>query len=179
MDGNSAILPGVAGAIGAAVAMAIILRTVRANAETLGERQLLRYGQPLRILVGIFWACWLGLVALAIFMPKREAHDGLIAASMVAGFFLLVLVLHVEFFIVRVTFDEFGIQTRSPWRRRRSIPWSDIIRVGYSPTAMWYTVQTHTHGYIRLHLFLSGIGSLLTTLERRGVPIANGPRPAA
>jgi hypothetical protein len=177
VDGSSAYLPGIAGAVGAAVALPLILRTVRANAETIEGRQVLRYARPLRILVGAFWACWLGLVALAIFMPKREAGDGWIAASLVVGFFLLVFVLHIEFFVVRVTFDESGVQTRSPWRRGRCVPWSDIIRVGFSPMAQWYTVQTREHGYIRLHLYLSGIESLLNELERRGVSVASRPDP--
>jgi hypothetical protein len=171
MDDLSTILPAVAGAIGASVTLPLILRTVRAEASVDGNERVLTYGRPLKILTWVFWLFWIGLVGLALFMPKKEPQDGLIAISLVIVFFAMIAVLHVELVGVRIVYDEAGVRTQSPWRHRREIPWSAMRRVSFSQAAQWHVVETSGHGRIRLHVYLNGIESLLEELQRRGVEI--------
>jgi hypothetical protein len=162
--------PGVVGGLAGAVGVALLLLTVRCRAAVEGGARVLAYGRPLKGLVVVFWVFWAGLVSLLVARPGDDP-DPLSAAALVAGFFALTLALHLESFFVRVAFDESGINTRSPWRAGRHIPWSDVRRVWYSPGLQWYVVDAGRHGRVRLHDFLGGVGSLLTELRRRGIPV--------
>ena len=161
-------LSGVAGAIAAAIALPWIVRTVRPSAATIGGKGVLEYGRPMKVMAVIFWIGWMGFLVAALFAPTK---DRVIAFTVVCGFLLLIVSLHLEFFGVRVTFDDVGIRTRSPWRPKREIPWSATNRVWFSQALQWYVVQTVGYGRIRLHIYLSGIESLLSELEARGVPV--------
>ena len=90
------------------------------------------------------------------------------------AFLLMPLVLHLEFFHVSIRYDVHGLQTKSPWRRSRSIPWEDITGVTFQDTAQWYVISTTRYGKVRVPFWLSGVESLLTELQRRGFE-----RPAA
>ena len=167
-------LSGAAGAIAAAIALPLLLLTVRQNAAEAEGKRVLEYGRAMKVLAVVFWVGWIGLFVIALFAP---AKDRVIAASLVGGFLLMILSWHLEVFGVRVEFDGGGIRTRSPWRRRREIPWSAAQRVWFSHTLQWYVVQTAGFGRVRLHIYLSGVESLLTELEARGVPVARRPAP--
>lgn len=172
--GDSFINPVVAGAVAAAIVLPLILRTVRSATREVDGELILEYARPMKLLVGIFWACWLGFAVAALFAPPK---DRIMALTVVAGFLLLVVPLHMEFFKVRIAFDSNGINTRSPWRAARSIPWSVVERAWFSQAMQWYVVQTKELGRIRLHVYLSGVQSFLAECEARGIPVAR--RPAA
>lgn len=167
-------LSGAAGAITAAIALPLIVQTVRSTAVEVEGKRVVEYGRPMKILAAVFWVCWIGFFVAALFVP---AKDRVLAAAVVIGFLLLILPLHLEFFGVRVEFDAAGIRTRSPWRRKREIPWSAVNRVWFSQALQWYVVQTAGFGRVRLHIYLSGVESLLSEIEARGVSVAR--RPAA
>jgi hypothetical protein len=116
----------------------------------------------------VFWLFVVGgFVATTFARPDQR----MIVYSVVGGLFLLVLWLHLEFFFVSVRFDETGLHTTSPWRRGRFIAWSSITGVRFSPLAQWYVLSTSQSGDVRLHLYLSGLQTLLDELARRGFSI--------
>jgi hypothetical protein len=156
----------------AAIALALVLRTIRSTAMEVDGQHVVAYGRPMKALVLVFWLCWVGFFVAAIFAP---AQDRIVAAAVVLGVLLLVLPLHLEFFGVRVTLDASGIRARSPWRPMRLIPWAAVTSVRYSPMLRWYVVETAGFGRLRLHDYLSGTDTLLSELERRGVPVARRP----
>jgi hypothetical protein len=161
-----------AGELVAAIALSLVLRTIRPEAMEVDGQHVLTYGQPMKTLAIVFWLCWVGFVAAAI---CALAEDRVVAAAVGLGFLLLVLPLHLEFFGVRVVFDASGMRARSPWRPKRLIPWSAVTRVWYSPMLRWYVVQTAGLGRLRLHDYLSGTDALLSELERRGVSVDRRP----
>jgi hypothetical protein len=161
---------GVIGGIVGGVGVALLLWTVRRKAAIEGGEGILTYGLPLRVFVVVFWVFWLGLVGLVVVQPP---DDPVGVATAVCGLFALILPLHLEFFGVRVSFDEAGIRTRSPWRAERQIPWPDIRQGWYSSVLQWHVIQTEGYGRVRLHDLMSGVDSLLDELRRRDVPVAS------
>lgn len=147
--GDSFINPGVDGAVAAALVMPVILRTVRSATREVDGELILEYARRMKLLVGIFWICWFGFAVAALFAPPK---DRIRALTVVAGILLPVVPLHMEFFKVRIAFDSNGIDTRSPWRAARSIPWSEVERAWFSQAMQWYVVQTKEFDRIHLHI---------------------------
>jgi hypothetical protein len=111
------------------------------------------------ILVWIFIAC------LAIFGAVSDRNGGMKNVVILVGMFVaLNLPLQVEFFGVSITWDDTNIYTRSPWRGRRTIPFSAVKSCDYFALCQWYRIHTEGHGIIRLHLYMSGIPDLLREL---------------
>jgi hypothetical protein len=146
--------------------------TVRPEAMAVDPQHVLSYDRSVKAIPIASWLCWIWFLRAAIFAP---AEDRVGAAAVVLGYLLLVLSLHLEFFGVRIAFDESGIRARSPWRPKRMIPWSAVTYVGYSPMARSYVVETTGFGHLRLHDWLSGTDTLLSELERHGVLVLRRP----
>jgi hypothetical protein len=83
----------------------------------------------------------------------------------------MTLYLQLDFFNVRIVIDSAGIQTSSPWRPPRVIPWESVTGVTYSRLAQWHVIHTDRHGGVRLPLYLSGVPALLGELERSRVTV--------
>ncbi|QDU19087.1 hypothetical protein [Urbifossiella limnaea] len=162
-----ALLPAAAAAVGGLIGVAVIAATARRTAEVRGGTSLLEYGRPVKVSAGAFWVLWVVVVVLSVTQPTDDPLEG---AGIVLLFSALVLSYYLEVFGVRLEFDESGIRTRSPWRAGRRIGWVEVTRVWYNPILQWHVVETTNQGRVRLHDFLSGVGSLLTELDRRGVP---------
>jgi len=136
---------------------------------------VVEYGRTMKVFVVVFWLFVVGGGIAAAF---ASAYERLIAVCVVGGFFLLVLSMHLEFFHVTIRYDADGLHLTSPWRRNRFVPWSAITGARFSLALQWYVLSTTGYGYIRLHLYLSGLRSLLDELAARGVSIPTAiPQP--
>lgn len=164
--------PAAMGGVAAVAVIGLLLRGTRPDAKVAAGAAALAYGRPLKLLVGLLWFVWPGLT-LAVILDA--ADDPVPAILVVPGFLAAVLAMHAEFFGVRILYDGYGIRTRSPWRRARFVPWESVVQARYSGDMMWYVLETEGRGRVRLHLFLNGVDSLLSELERRGVPVTRGP----
>jgi len=158
---------GVIGGVITVFLMTALLQTVRQTARSVGSRQILEYGRPMRVL-GVAMLL-LGLLLLyAASCASAEARAAAwTACSLGAASGLWVFL---EFFFVRIEFDDESIYTTSPWRRKRRIPWSDIVTCRYSNVNRWHVIKTRTHGTLRVSTYLSGIGSFLEKLGDAGRP---------
>ena len=117
--------------------------------------------------------------AIVIYAVASEAFrerpvTAMLAIAMVGA---AAIALNLEFFGVRILYDAEGIETRSPWRRRRRIPWEATRIVRYTPILKWYELKTVGHGTVRMHDYLAGRASLIEELENRGVVIDGVERP--
>lgn len=109
----------------------------------------------LLVLIGVFYEA----------LPGRQTAAWTAAALLVP----LCLALFLEFWVVQVSFDEQEIHTRSPWRSKRKVPWSDVVSLDYSHLNAWHLVGTRNQGYIRLSILLSGLGTFMPELEKRNI----------
>lgn len=143
-------------------------RTVVDDARNEGTDLVLSYGRPLRLLVVGLWAFWSGVLVAAAFLPQELRS---VAVSAPIGMLLLLVVpLHLEIFRVAIRLGDRGIETRSPWRPRREIPWVSIGGFRFVERRSWYVIETDHHGTIRAHTMLNGIETLLNVLDRRKIP---------
>ena len=129
---------------------------------------IVEYDRAKKIFVVVFWFLTAFGFFAAVFAPPSER---VMAIGMVSVFSLLVLSLHLEFFYVRIRYDSEGLHLASPWRRNRFVPWPAITEARFSQALQWYAVSTTGFGSIHLHVYLSGLQSLLDELSSRGVSI--------
>lgn len=158
-------------AAAAGIGTSYLLRSVRPVARQEGSEMVVEYGRTMKIFASASWLFVAALVVVAMFSSPHERN---LALWMVIAFFLMVLSLHLEFFHVSIRYDSEGLHLSSPWRRNRFVPWSAITSVHFSRVLQWYVLSTSGCGCVRLHVYLSGLQSLLGELTSRGfcVPAA-------
>lgn len=143
-----------------------IARSIQGRANVDRGQSVVEYGPGIRAIAIVGWLGAAALTLVAIFEPLFPWWGRLwliISAVFVAT------VLHVEFYYSMVRYDDFGVHFISPWRADRLVPWDDFQLVYYSDFRDAYMLESHTHGKLALHKYLSGIDSLLDELARRGV----------
>jgi hypothetical protein len=150
----------VAGMIGVAVLMA----TVSHKAERVKGDVVIRYGAPLRA-----FALLSALIPIVLTIPALQASpkDQTLAWSMVVLMTAISIYLILEFYFVRITFDDHYLHSISPWTTNRTIEWSNITSVSFSSLASWYVIKTGNHGKIRAHTGLSGLPELMKQISAR------------
>jgi hypothetical protein len=141
----------------AAMGVAVLRATVGRRAEHDGEFTVLRYGLALRV----FAACSFAIPLLLTYAAFRYAANRSPGMAFAVFFFVLSWILIQETFGVQIAFDEMAIHTRSPWRRTRTIPWTDVTSISFSPGLDWYVLHTKSHGNVRAHTGLRGLPELL------------------
>ncbi|HEV7406065.1 MAG TPA: hypothetical protein VGO11_24175 [Chthoniobacteraceae bacterium] len=147
-----------------------LTRTVKPLARPEGEQMVVAYGWPIKGFALVGEVFFLGLM---LWVALSEADPGRRERGLVcfACFLVLPLILHLEFFHTSIRFDVHGLQTKSPWRRNRTIPWEDITGITFDKKMQWYAISTTRYGTVRVYMWLSGIQSLLQELARRGFTI--------
>lgn len=155
-----------AAVVGAATVF--LLRTARPAARREGGAGVIEYGRGMRLLVVVCWVFVIGVRVLAEFAAGENRFVGMCVST---AFFFLVLALHLEVFHVEMRYDAEGLRLASPWRGRRVVPWAAITGAEYSHLWQWHVLKTAGYGHIRLHMYLSGIGSLRQELAARGIEL--------
>lgn len=148
--------------------ISLIVNGVRAEASRVGHQRVLEYGPGPKRIALVGWVGFAIVMGVLLFSPTAD-WELILWTVVLLG--LPVLVLNLEFYGVRISYDAEGIQTRSAWRWPRKIPWSEVQQVWYSRPFQWYVIQTTSGGRIRLHDYLDGADSLIGELRKRGVPV--------
>ncbi len=129
--------------------------------------QIFEYGKFAK---GFVWAMWIigGLfLFLMVIMAKPEHRlNNFMGISII---YILNFFLHLEFFRVQIKVYPGMIVTSSPWRKSRSIPWSDVVSFHYSDALQWWVIKTKHYGSIRAHQYLSGTQELIRLMTNRGI----------
>jgi len=157
---------------GVGFVMTELTRSVKPLARAEGETMVVEYGRPMKGFAIVGELIFLGLLVWSVATAEPEKRTT--ALVFWAVFLLMPVLLHLEFFHVSIRYNVHGLQTKSPWRRTRSIPWEDITGITFEDTAQWYVISTTRYGKVRVPFWLSGVESLLAQLEQRGFA-----RPAA
>jgi len=131
-----------------------------------GRVLALRYPLPWRILFTLFGIppIAVGVAGLLGVLPGYESRTHAIFFSVVFLAFGWYCGLATNF--ISVVVDETGIVYRSPWRRRRTIPWSQVR--GHSRSEFNQTLTIHTEqGRVTVSDYLSGSSELGQRLWQR------------
>ena len=115
----------------------------------------LRYPVPLRILITLLSLppVIVGVGALlGVFRMSGSRTEAVLSLPLILGFSAF---LSLEANFVSIVVDQTGIVHRSPWRRRRNIPWSEVL--GHSRTEFGQSLIIHTEqGKVTVSEYLSG-----------------------
>ena len=142
-------------------ALGALTKSANVPAELKEGKTWLKYGLPLKI----FSLFSLVLPMVGVFYLLSGDYETLYAPVGFILFFSLISVpLILESFLVRIAFDEDSVYCFSPWRSNREIPFSELGEPQYSDSMQWWLIPTKSHGYIRLHDFISGKEDLLERL---------------
>ena len=153
-------------------AMEHLFRSVQPVAREEGKVFVVEYGRTIKRFVLVLWGC-VGptAIALAIGYSRIKAPGKIGLVWLMGVFVLMMLVMHLEVFRVSIRYDAAGLRLRSPWRPNRTVPWSAIKEATFSKAMLWYVLSTAGLGKVRLHLWLSGLNSLLDELAAHGIAI--------
>ena len=143
-----------------------LLRSVSAKAKSINGLAWLTYGVALKA----FTLFFVGIVAaLIVIWFNVEPKDKSPVLFLIGLFGALTLPMVIEFFLVRIGFDEKGIYCHSGWRPKRTIDWATVESVSFSQSMQWWVLRTKGSGKIRASVFLSGLQDFLAELEKRGI----------
>ena len=126
-------------------------------------RTVIKYGIAMKLFSWLSLALPLMVIS---FIPKVKSSDmpSVITAFCMASGISASLIL--EFNRVMISYDDKFIYTKSPWRKNRKIPWSDITNIEFSNAASWHVVFTKNNGKIRLHTGLNGLKTILLEINK-------------
>jgi hypothetical protein len=142
--------------------------TAAKSAPVLSGQKVLCYGPKVRLLGWVLLAMVTPLVVFFLMALWHLPSNQIPLTLTVAVFILMMPVaLLIEFYGIRVAFDERGIHTHSWWRGSREIPWRDIVSCKYSTVNRWYVIGTNGHGNIRVSNLLSGTDEFLAELKHK------------
>lgn len=126
------------------------------------DSHCVRYPETYKTFVKFFW-----LVTVITFVGAVVTARGnqvLPAVLCVIFFFVITLAFHAETYLLKITWDDEHIFTRSPWRPSRTIPLASVERCDFSKSMAEYRIHTKGHGIVRLSMFARGIPGLLEIL---------------
>ncbi len=158
-----AVRPILSGLVGAA-AVYLFARGGRKPAHRVGERRKLTYGIGFKVFAAL-------LVPGALFVAYAAAHARpsqlLIAGVIAAAFVIAAPFFAYQAFFVSFEYDDQNIYYRSPLAGSHTIPWSDVLEVGYSGLLQAHYLSTKQVCRIWCSSMLRGYSELGDFLLKR------------
>ena len=159
---NSSHISSVLIAIIVPLVLSLLLRSAKPTTIQKDGKKWLAYAKGLKLFSLLPMLISVGVFVITFFVDETQQKSGLFVSMLFGG---LGLPLFLEFFGVKIGFDDHSIFCHSPWRKNRIIKWSEIEEVEFSEAAQWWVVKTKNKGNIRLHVYLSGIDEFLSQIE--------------
>lgn len=159
----------VSGLIGGAISVAIVTY-LSAKLRDQASDGSLRWGWGLFLL---------GLLCLVIvvFAVSAFFHDSDVwtdrgeffaVIGLIVGFGFGAILCFADYFIVRGSYDDQGIEFRTPWTGTKVERWKDLESVRFSAQMGWYVLKFRSGKVIRLSTLLSGHGGVIEKLDQMG-----------
>ena len=163
---SSSVLSGLIGGLASVVICAYISAKVRGSAE----QGTLRYGAWLVVLA---WCClaFVALAGSALFIDRDvwvDRGELLAVLGLIVGFGSGAAYCFAEYFLTRGTYDDKGIEFRTPWTGHKSERWSDLSGAEFNAQSSWYVLTFRSGNKIRISSLLGGHGGVLSLIEDRG-----------
>jgi hypothetical protein len=138
------------------------------KAKDLGGSKIISYGPGLRM-----FGCVMLIAGLAVLIfPTLDAPAGKRLPGLIMGpiFFCLFLSFFLELNFVMVSFNDQFAEFRSPWRRRRRVPWTSMEGLTYSAKDHAFILRLNDGSKpVRISRYLSGLESFAEELDRRSL----------
>ncbi len=163
---DTEISSGLIGGIAAVIIGTIVTKLAKRKA-TNGE---LKHGMFIFIL-GL--ACFtFSLFAVWLFFNDNDVHEKASefysAIALFVGFGFAAFACFAEYFKVKGTFNEDGIEFHTPWTGTKKECWKDLESAKFNASMYWYTLKFKSGKKVRLSSYLLGHGEVLEILQERG-----------
>ncbi len=143
----------------------LLRKSVAPQARRLGSTFFVEYGRPFKAVAVAAWVIALVMTAICV-RPSSNIQPQAIP-FVVSGFFLLALFLHSEFFSVRITYNDAGINVQGRWGGQNRIAWHDLDSMHVSGPGRNFVVKQKNGQKFTFNYFMSGYQSLLAEIRGR------------
>lgn len=137
------------------------LKSSKSFAVLVRDRKVIRYNRGVRLICYLIWAMVVLIVSSMVINPPASG-SWTAAVGLVAGFILVAVVFSAELFY-QVSFTEEFIYVRSPWRRARTIRYTELRDLRYSWIFTWHVLYTD-QGKVYLPDQADGVSELLVMI---------------
>ena len=136
---------------------------VRKNAKHSATGFVVQYGLPCKI-IAIISGVITAFFVLTYFVVESNDRPAVLVLNLLFGLITVPLTLMV--FRTRIEVEPDCMIVRSPWRRTRKIPFTDIESVEFSKRKRRHEIRTGHNGNLYLHALLSGVPDLIEEVDR-------------
>jgi PH (Pleckstrin Homology) domain-containing protein len=133
------------------IAAALLMR-IPAGPHHAGE---LRYSRSTLVVGVVCSGFFVAVAALSVMFPGRNPSLGPTVVFLVCALFSAPLIL--EYFRVWYRLEPEGLRYRPLVKRRGFLRWTNVRRVGYSPSLHWFHIETADGAGVRLSTTLVGL----------------------
>lgn len=163
---NAFVLTALISGLAAAILIAFLASKIR-TAPADGK---LSFGWDLALLG---WGCTaiVAYAGWAFFFDQNVQTDRtqlLAAIALVLGFGLGAIYFLGEYFKVRGTYDDNGIDFVTPWTGRKTEKWTDLQSASFASIGGWHALSFKSGATIRISSFLRGNSGVLAKLGELG-----------
>lgn len=157
-----------------AIVVPLALRAMSGKAAATGR---VRYSAAARWIVAL---CGLSLLVAAAFATASSRTGDARGALVLGALAALAVGAALEFWRVNHSYDDKGIEYRSPWSRHRSVAWSDIKELKWRSAMKWLDlVPAEGRAPIHLSPMLAGLEGLAAIALEKVPEAARARNPEA
>lgn len=160
LDDFRPLLSGLVGGL----AVYFLARTGKKPATRNGSRRVLSYGLGFRVFAALLVPASLFVTYAAV---RARSSQLLIAALVAAAFLAAAAFFAYQAFFVSFEYDDLNIYYRSPVAGSHTIPWSELVEVGYSGLLQAHYISTRRVRRIWCSNMLRGFSELGEFLSKK------------
>jgi len=99
---------------------------------------------------------------------QKRTSDVIATTFLFWGFGIATLSCFAEYFKVKGSFDNVGIEFYTPWTGAKKEKWENLYHAEFNDTMHWYTIEFKSGKKVRLSGYLLGHGEVLKILKGQG-----------
>ncbi len=160
------------GLLGGAISV-ILVAVLSARLRKQPSDGTLRWGWGL-VVLGLMSLAIAGLAVHAFFFDDdiwTNQGEFFSWVALLIGFGAGATYCFAEYFLVRGTYDDVGIEYYTPWTGLKAEKWEDLQSVKFDGAMNWYVLRFRSGKKIRISNMLSGYGGVIERIDELGIEL--------
>ena len=155
------------GPVAVAIIVPLVLGALKKGSQVAPQerdgRRWVEYGWGAKGFAMVGFLIVMGLAVLFFFVNEEGKEP---VFWMAAGFAALVLPLFIEFFFVKLGYNDETLLCYSPWRSNRTVRFEDMEKPVFSESMQWWEMPTKSQGKVRVSTMARGAKKLVEEVNR-------------